>query len=469
MITWKGLRDNFVEMNRAKSSDDLIAVGKNRVFCKHFGWGKFIHFFTRGWNHSERVEAVLQNIRLSFDDRIRRIENQKYLYFNHLGRELRGERFSIKDKEKAEREILQFCLRMRPLMQDVICGRDAFYLNLLVDSQKELLMEWKEIFKVIRFFQRIKDLEITLKTPLPYLPFLKVATSQPIKARENDQIKNWLGLLTRSRNQKLTSFKGNVECKYSKVRFLHRLLRDLVTLFKDFNQDESKWPAVAVLEQYLQSLGSLEFTAPDNKHLEWARSLHPGSVVRANGVDYEIGEMLQREDEHPEIPIIFALKGHPDLNLIIDCNEAIGCQKDYQAELKHCGVKLFKPIAVEEKGRALIAESLPYALADIQWVSKGKKIDPAYDTLAANPIVELVKGLMKLPFTPGPLTRESFAFNYKGEMRATGLLVIGGKSWKKLEDFVHEMAHDSYENFYQPVYDYIMEQSGLSRHVKWIK
>lgn len=466
-MSWKALRANLVEIEAARNSGNLIAVGKSRVLCKNSGWGRFIHFFSCGRKNSERVETALQNIRQAFQERIARLDDQRCLYFHHLGRELRGERFSIKDREKAEQELLQFCLHMRPLMRDVRLGKDVSYLNLLLDSKNENLKEWKKIFTVIRVFQRTKNLEVTIKTPLPYRSLLKAASSQPIKAREKEQISNWLTRLGRSRNQKLFSFKGEVDCKYGKIRFMHRLLRDLVALFKELIHEDSPRPAVAVLEDYLRTLGCPVFTAQDSKHLEWAKSLHPGAVIKAKGIDYELGEILQKDNEHPEIPIVFALKDHPGLELVIDHNEAIGYLKNHHTDLLHCGIIQPEPVAIEEKGRALIQERLPYATFDIRWRSTEKKLDKDHDIPAAKPIIELVQELISRPFTPRPLTRESFGFNEQGEMRARHLLTAGDKSWDDLEYFVFEAASDLSGKFYKPVYDYIMKQSGLEKHVKW--
>lgn len=192
----------------------------------------------------------------------------------------------------------------------------------------------------------------------------------------------------------------------------------------------------------------------------------PGEVMkvaaRSQGKEYEIEELLSAEDEYP---IRFGLKGHPDRELLIHRNEAIGYLIDHQIDLCQCGIPQFQPYAIEEKGRAVIREKMAYSLADIPWQSNGKKLNPK-DVCAAKPIIDLIKGLIALPFLPAPLNRESFGFNAKGEMRATHLLLARKKTWVEIEKFVFEsIAHDLEGNFYHPVYDYLMKQSGLIKHI----
>lgn len=458
MIEWKQLRPNLVELASAKSDSDLIAFGNNRVFNKHYGWGKFLNFFSCGKQSPERVRTILQNIQKTAYKQLIHVWEQREIYFQQLGREIRGERFSIKDREKAEKELLQFCFYMKPLMRDVRRGKNAFYLNLIFGEKKDLLEEWKEVFSIINVFQRIKNVEITLKTPLPLISLMKAASSLPLKAREETEVDHWLTQLGSSLNLKIPSFKGLVNCTFAEVRFLHRFLRDIVSMFNELKSETSNKAVTGVIEAYIQNLNCPEFNLPDKKHQEWAKSLRPGAIVKdTKGQKYTIGRVLQWDRNYPKIPAALSLKGHPDLELVIDRNEAIGYLNNYTADLMQCGIIKAKDVAFEEKGRANIQERIPYLLSDIDW--KNGYIE------ASKPIIELVRGFIALPFTPGPLTRATFGFNRQGEMRARHLLTIRDKSWDELEAFVLEIAHDSSGNFYRKAYDHIMEQSGLIRHI----
>lgn len=443
-MRWGAVRANLVEAASAKSPSDLIAVGKNRIFNKNYGWGRFIHFFRCRRQSTEKVKAIFGKMRYQ----ILEVSNPNFTYFDHLGKELRGEPYSIIDKEKAEKKLLQFCLYMKPLMRDVIRGKDAPYLKMVLDSKKADLNHWKKIFRQVRIFQKIKNVERTLKAPIPYIPMFKVASYKHLKKKEEHQLKHWVTSLGRSLNKRFSSFKGRGDCNYGKVRFLHRFLTDIVDIFKEMKVEGDKKCYLDVLESYIQNLGCKAFSSPDQKHLKWAKSLHPGSIIRAGGRRYKIEQVLRWDHD---IPVALSLKGHPDLELVIESNEAIISLRNYANDCHHCGIIVPKMISMEEKRRAFLQERVHYPLEDFP------------DQTA---IVELVKGLMSIPFTPAPLTKTAFGFTRQGEMRARSLLHWTDKSFKAIDKFVLELAHDSQGNLHETLYESIAKESGLNEVVK---
>lgn len=458
------LRSNLVEMSRAGTQDNLVSFGK-RVFHKGYGWGKVIHFFSFGKQNIHKLEKTLQHIQKTFTVQMARINEHRLTYFKHLSKELRGERFSIIDKEKASAALLEFCLYLKPLIKGVMQGKEASYLELLLGPEKEDLSELKSVFSIIHLFKKIKDVEITLKTPLPYIPFMKAASGQTLKVKENTALDQWLTHLAETLHQKIPSFQGLKDCKYANVHFLHRFLQDLISFFRETNRDEEKSFHVGELEKVLTDLGCPLFRDTDSKHMEWVSGLHPGSEINAEGKTYILGEALQTNEENPELSIIFALEDHPDLELVIERNEAIPYLRNQHENHHHCGIIRPKVIAQEDQGGGYIQERILYPLSAIDWKTQKKHLDKK-DQLELKPLVQLLKGLMEMPVTPHPLTRETFGYTQKGEMRARQMLVPRAKSFSAIASFTYLLAQDPRGFFYQHIYDQLMIQSGLNKKVK---
>lgn len=344
-----------------------------------------------------------------------------------------------------------------------VLKKNAPYLERLIGSNPKTQDDLKKAFSTVRQFQKMKDLEKVTQTKIPYLTLLKVASNGNLKAKDEDKLKTWIQKINQLAKTKLPSFKGPVENSYGKVRFLHRVLRDTVSLFNENLPKTTKKAEVGRLELELLQRGCTFFKHADPTQVTWCNQLVPGSVVSVKGVDYRIENVLQKDERNREAPTIFSVEGHPDLELVVERNGAIGHIKDHLEHLEHCGIFRQQLIGIEEYGRAALYERVYHPLNKTPWASTTFTFDERHDGPFAVPIVDLLQGLIQMPFTPHPLAPESFGFTSKNEMRARHLLLPARKSFDALEQFAFKCSYDGEGNFHPKVFQYLMQQSGLQK------
>jgi hypothetical protein len=389
-------------------------------------------------------------------------DQQKTIYFDHLVKKIQSCDESSAQIENAEREILLFCLHLKFLMQKVIRSdlSDAAIRFLCYGDQKKL-DQLKMLFSALRICQKLKDLEISAKAQTPIQILHKLAVDKTLKAKEKECMKAWIAAIQKSAKTKVASCQGPIDNPHAKARFQHHILDDLVQFFNEAKENPKA--DIALLEDLLRELGCDVLDQFDEKHQAWRLSLRTGQSVVIGEVRYCLGEILENRERNALHPLVFAVEGEPDLEMVAHTSEASAFSQDFEERNMHCGVIRAKIVATLRYGKVCLRERLYHPLNSITWKSYGKKTALKEDINRAKPIVELIQGVLSMPFVPYPLIPQAFAF-YKNEMRATITLIPTNKrfAFEACEKFAYLCSYGTSMKSVAPIFTHLMRASHLS-------
>lgn len=403
------LRGNLAEMAAVKH--DLFAELipnrlHNQVFHRDFTTGKILVLYSPWTDFQGELTLTLQKIRTIFGSCFIKLKNYNARYFKC---------FPIK-KERIEEKILEIVSVIQPAIKNFIKHPDLPYINFLsaFSSKEEIQKECLFSFYV----QKIKDFENDTHSLVPVSSLYQLALNQVLREKEDAQVRQWI-----------KGLKIN-------VHEFHRFLKRLIAMFpKEAN--------LATLELALERRQCSIFQNPDKKVVNKIRLMKPGDPIQVKKKKYILGNFLSPPKK---FPIYFALQDQPALMLVVDHNEAIQKMKATFLSQVHSGIKM--PEIFAEEGPFSLIERCYHFLSE----------PSSSETLAKkklNTIVELIREIAKLPFTPGPLLPDNFAFNYQGEMRCLTLMKPQVKSFEEIEIFAWKYAKTPSE------FSYLMKESKL--------
>lgn len=445
------LQKNLIEMSNANNLKlDLVAsVDQSRVYHKDFGCA-FLYF--RG-----DLNQTLDQIRQVFLKTMVILDKNKKKYFKQLRFELLNKPFNLESRDKAERYLLHFSMRFKPLLKDGLKNSSKPYLIYLCADTPPSQM--KMLFTAVRLCQKMKDFEIITKTTIPLKILLKLSLNKDLKAKSNDQLLLWLEKVRASQGYQIPSLDGPIENSFIKIRFFHRLLYEIVHFFNEEVLAESKKGDVGILEQHLLQKNPQILEERDEKHLAWRKNLPIKHKLDMNGESYILEKIIDNLENDPAYPVVFAVEGNPAIEVVIETSEYKTYLQDFNYRSLHCGILQAKILIAEQYGAYSIRERLYHPLSLIEWQSAN--ILDSRDKIAAAPIIELVQGLIRLPFTPYPLHPKNFLFNICEEMRSKVLLVPDMKNVDAIEFFIYQCAFGSQEKPNWTVFSYLIKASGL--------
>lgn len=451
------LRSNLIEMSLAEDLHrDLVASSnQKRVFgrtVKAFSSQSYFH-----------LDGTLKKIKEIFWEHVGELQKQTKIFFEHLNAELRKEKYHPDEKDNAFAKILYFCMRMKPVMQDVIKDRIKPYLTFLLQKEKGERLDLKELFSVARFCQKMKDFELSSDDPLPLDLLFRASLGRnpKFKVKEKEKLQAWLNKVKAAAYKKIASFEGPIENSFVKVRFINKLLREITDYFNAEVVSEGQKSDLGCLELELLELGLEVFSIPDSKHITWRSRLEPGSIIDVNEDRLELGEILENEEREDHLPMIFAVKDDPSREVVIEPNGALSNLRYLEERCLHCGVPKAQVIAMEKYGAAYVRERLYSSLNFIHWRSLEWEIGTTYDKPRCQPLLQLINGFMNMPFTPYPLVPYAIAENVDKEFRATRMLIPALKSFEYLENFVRLLSQGDQDRVNPAVFSYLMRESGM--------
>lgn len=455
MASLSGLRSNLIALEQG----EVISWGDSLIEKKSF-LGKVVTLF-QGARGSKSREKAIQKTSQLFWRIIIDLDNAKTLFFSHLAREIKGEAFNFKEKKGAEKIILSICQRLKPIIRSLLHGENPPSIEIILSRRgKKSVEKGKEslvpLFATARFCQKLRDFEEITEAEIPFKLLLKLSLDQSLFSKEERLLKKWLESLQKSSVKKIASFNGNVPNGYIQVRFFHRLLNEIVQFFNEEILPGNVVADLGNLEMRLLQLGYKVFELPDYKHMAWRDCLKQGEKIAVGEKSYSLGHLLENFSRDPSLPLVFAIEKDPSLVLVIWPSEVAPYLDDLEERCLHSTIQRAECFSVEKYGRAIVRERLYHSLNTIVWWSIGDSIGQDHDFPLAMPIVELLQGLCALPFTPYPLKPESFAFNKKGEMRATCCLAPFRWDFEAIEQFAYECAKGN-----PPIFAHLFQASGL--------
>lgn len=470
MSDCKRLASNLIEVSHAKEPSHELVAFKNKIYpaAHWFGrvliWlyryaGKILPIFK---NRQRSLQIAIESSKAQFFKEVQHLENYEKSLNLGLKSALEGKpegKLFLRAKE----ELQLFSRFFSPLMKEFRKAREERILDLLVPDSKVLeakATSFKTLFHNLHFYQKLFDFEEVTKTPLPLSILRKMSFDQQLSVEEENRIKKWISKIENSAKQKVASFQGPLDNSLVRVRYVHRMFYHLVDFINKNSKTLEKRAEVEVLEARLVNLGYKIFEECDPKHIAYRNTLKQGDKIQWGARELIIGQILVNPERDPHYPIIFSVENDPRLEIIIYHNEAWSYLQRFQESILHCGIKPKEDLGISEFGRVIVSERLYYFLNQIRWTSMGSEIGQK-DFVLAQPIVELLRGLITRPFTPQPLLPEYFAFNYNNEMRARECLVPGIKSYTALENFAYECAMGRDRKFNAAVFSHLITASGL--------
>lgn len=464
------LASNLIEISHAKNPErDLIAF-RNRLYPKAHWLGRILTWFYKNAgkflpvfkNQQQRLNQTIRQTRTNFFKKIEFLENSEKILNEGIKSALENKPESHSFL-KAREEFLLFARFFSPLMKELRKAREEKVIDFLVPNIREIEVKasaLKKLFHELQFYQKLFNFEEVTKNSLPLNILRKMSFDQQLTVKEEKKIKCWIKALEKSSKEKIFSFGGPMENSLVRVRFMHRMLYQIVNFINKYSKIDGKTAEVEILEARLVNLGYKIFEETDPRHIAYRNSLKPGDKIQWNGRELILGKILENAQNDPHYPIVFSVEDDPELEIVLYHNEAWSYLQRFQESILHCGVKAREVLGISQFGKVIVQERLYYPLNQIRWTSKGSEIGQK-DFVLAEPIVELIRSLISRPFTPQPLLPEYFAFNYKGEMRAQDCFVPGFKNYTALENFAYEIAHGKERVFNAAVFSHLITASDL--------
>lgn len=348
----------------------------------------------------------------------------------------------------AEREVLEFCIYLNPIIKQFRKGLDLPYIQFLkVGLDNKLLIE---DFNIVKLIQKIKNIESTTKKKIPVHELHRLANNEELEMEEKQEIRDWLSALDEARTLLVSDHKEDEENPFVRVRYFHRFLKLLC--------QEIKGDLVAV-EVELQKLGCKTFKEPDPCIIEKREKIVKERTVVLDDKTYILNDILSNQEKDLNEPIEFEISDDPFHKLVIYQNEAIR-DITFAFEAK----EQYGVIKPQERGKdnaGMIArvERCYDFLNEIIWTSKTDELEKEDDDNAI-PIVGLLAGFLAQPCTPRPLSPKNFAFNEEDDLRALITMKMKRKSFESLVTFAWECAAANV-----PVFKHLLVASGLSSSI----
>lgn len=177
--------------------------------------------------------------------------------------------------------------------------------------------------------------------------------------------------------------------------------------------------------------------------------------MRIQGAAYRLDKCLENKKKNIREPIVFAVKDHPDIEIVFPVNEWDVFILDFKERTFGCCLELQKAICIDRYGRAYTRERLHHPLHQMKW-HRGLKEPCDEDLRQSRPIIQMMQEINTLKFTPHPLHPKHFGFNHSGVMRSTCILEAGKKNFEEREKFLAECVQ------YDPaLFAYLMQATQL--------
>lgn len=465
-MTLKILRANLIEIaqSQGKKQKLIASLDGKRVYSRSFFWGRLLVILTFWRNQDKALTRALARIQKSFAHEIKHLETARAEFFKAFGEEVQGKPHDGHKKGSAHIKLLHFAMRFKPLMKDVIKDR-ASHFECVIGKDPEAIAQLKSLFRSIALCRKIKDFELVTKCEFPGAVLFKLASDDPLTDKEKSVLEKWIAHIQNSDAKAVTSLKGPfLENPYKDVRFIHRMLFDLVKFYQEI--DPKKKVLLGRLEARLYQHGLTVFEQPDNALNKKRCELLVGERIKCDGETYVLGDILANEIRDHRYPVVFEVQGNPEIELVFNHNEAWMHLQDFEEQVVHCGILMQQRLAADEVGSLQVRERLFAPLNSIEWQTDLKSLEnevTKQDEMAAQPVVLLLKSLVQLTFTPFPLLPNMFFFNAKGAMRAKDCLIPGDKSFERLEEFAFLTSQDPYGGYHPSVFNHLMKESGLSK------
>lgn len=459
------LRSNLCELSFSSRLDETLLIGDGkRIFLKNRGTGAFLSLFSSNVSTGEKLQKTLTSVKAHCWKEIEKLQKAKKVYFTELAATLKRKRPNPKALETAEKTILVFCLHLRPFMKQVIKGEEKPYIAFLCQDEKGDRREsLVKLFSAVALCRRLKDFSLVTGEEVPLPLLLKICRDKELKVGEADTIQHWLKQVKASSSKKIPSFGPSLANTLVRAPFFHKLLHDATGFFKEAVLEEGESPDLGLLEARLISAGYQAFNEPDEEHLCWRAKVKAGDTLDIGGKEYKLGKALHAAELQIDDPFIFEVVNQPELEVVLPWTPSDPYLKHLDQRSFHCGLIQQKVIGVGRRGAVLVRERLYEPFSDIRWRGRSLDVSDPEDQNNLEPLIELIKGFLTLPFTPYPLDLKNFGYTLKGEMRASALLRPIHKSFEHLENFAYECAYANTEFFNQAIYRKLMWETGLAK------
>lgn len=371
---------------------------------------------------------ISQEVRQDFGRAYKRIQNYCPLYFQAILID------NLPNKIKAEKKILEVCIYLSPLMKQFRNNPDLPYLKALGEGfdQERMLDDFSDA----KLVQKIKNIEKVTQAKIPFLLLAKLGKEEELKEEERDKVLEWLKAIEEAKFTLIPHLEGEkVPHQFCHVSYFHRFLSRLCKKFA--------WEC-ATLEYALQELGCKIFDEPDPKCLA-RRKDFPGEILENSALD-------------PKKRICFAIPEDPSSLIAVYPNEAAREIERYKEKRFQYCLEQPKEKRGDSNGAIFEMERMFEPLDKNKWTSTTDTLT-AEDLEQIEPIVDLLKKIQSLTFTPTPLLPEHFAFTAEGEMRACTLIEKGKNiSFESIESFAWKCSS---QNPY--VFTHLMKKGRLAK------
>jgi hypothetical protein len=220
---------------------------------------------------------------------------------------------------------------------------------------------------------------------------------------------------------------------------IHQLHRGLGALIQDVED-------LATFELYVQSnwektpLTSI-FCQKDDKHLAWARSIRPGSIIDGHIIEGILGESANSEND---LNLVFSIQGHPDKVLVVGCNEARLAIKKTLMEHIPWGIQGPVYDSIHPFGKYAICQKLVQATKEELFL----------------PVMRWIQWLIEQDRVPLITRREHLMLDTSGKLRTCKPSPAAPAFWAiRLEKICFDLSEGDLSYFQKMIID-----SGLDKH-----
>lgn len=418
---------------------------------------------TLGKDHQIQDELidVLNVCRRRFHEAIHHLQSHNTAYYRQIKNILENQAVDLHQMDKSLDGILQFCMHLNPFIKQFLKDLSLPYIVFFKEGlDRDNFLTQLRLAKLV---QKMQNMEIVTSAKIPVPILFQIASGKTIQASEERKITDWLKAIEDSASKKVATFRGDKTNPYVKVHYFHRFLSKLVKEFAALCPHKSL--SCALLELKLKEMGCLIFSQEDPFWIRKRQKMAPGDVVDLVKGSYIIREVLFNPDNKPDLPMVFSLENSPDYVIHIEKNEAERSFARYIEGKEQYGLLLPQDVDGDLTGAIALVENCQDLLSEITWESKGMLCNE--DIVNAQPIIALLTGMQKQPFTPFPLSPDYFAFNGSDELRAVHRMTMGVKSFEAIEKFAWQCALDEEKELNPLIFSHLMHASGLadSRYV----
>ncbi len=430
------------EASLLKRPEELLVPNKSGTRLYNRGhlmgrlWGVYWTFVHLGSKHDPvplQLELTFEKIVLAFKEHQLNARRDNDIYLDQLLNIPGVEPLSEKEKIELKIRIFKYYYLVNPfwkIRKKELSGP----IHERIQKIFSVALPKKKLLS-----QRLVQLESTTGQIFPLSTMQKLAKGEKLKRLERISLKSYL---ERIKVWKFSFFKirPNETPEYKvKVRFFHRLLKQLLELInsKNLGLDLN----LPLLESKLCVLGLRIFENEDQDHVKWRESL-PGTEINFADQQITVGKQIGKKAEGADHHAVFEIKDKPGLLLRVAKNEAALGIEYYLIRQTQYGIPYIDYLHYDKDGCYAIVERVTLTIDDIseQFVNHPSDFEVLY------PIRDLLEELNTLKNTPDTLNIKEIGFTPSGNLRTFRWMKAGESNPPMIEKFVSDCAKGN-QNF----------------------